>query len=370
MVYSTIPKTLPEKIAARIAYMESHSIKIETKEDLAQALTDSGLNYVVESEERLNPRRENEQTGRFEIYRTDTGHLLGADRTERYEIIQNATALEPIFAFAATQTTPVYLSNANVYDNGSSISVSVDIGHMLIGDPKVGDVVLSRMTITTAHDGSGATRITITPYRVACMNGAIGWGNSSSAYVIRHTKTAEERIAAINATIAGVRYGMKQTEAVYQALATARMTRDQLIAAMDLVYPILGKEKQAAKNAKENRDQVIANFEDADGGFIDRETGWNGFNAFTHLTSHGSEVRIHDESRTPEQALALSKLSGAANKTDRASLKAVVTVLDMEDDIARILRSVESSQAATLATYAPQAMQTGSYDLFSLEVGA
>lgn len=368
MVYQSIP-TLPEKIAQLVANIKAQSTMIKTPSDLDAALARHGLDFKVEKEERTNPRRNNETTGRFEIYRTDTGHMIGADRTDRYELIQNSTALEPIAHFAATQTDPVYLSKAHVFDNGSMISVSVDFGHMMIGDPKVGDVVFQRMTITTAHDGSGATRITIRPFRVKCSNGMIGFGDATAAHVIRHTKTAEERITQINATMRGVRLQMAKTEAVYQVLATAAVSRAQMESILDGVFPTEGKEKQAAKNAKEQREQVIAAYVNADGGFIDRNTAWNAFNAFTHYTTHASETRIHDEGRTPEQASALSKLNGAAAKLDHKALGTIVKVLELDDDIARILRAVETSQAAQLAVYAPAPVQTEKIDIFSIGMG-
>lgn len=368
MVYQSLP-TLPEKIARQIALMQASAIKVANQSDLISAIDKSGLNYTVEAAERLNPRRNDERTGRYEIFRTDSGHMLGADRTKRYTITQNAKALEIIYAFASTQKDPVYLSNAHVFDNGSSWSVSVDFGFALIGDPKKGDVIMQRMTISGAHDGSGATRIAITPFRVKCLNGACGWDSATTSHVVRHTKTADARIDEINLAMNGVRRSMAKTEAVFQALATAQMTRAQFIKSMDLVYPVEGKEKQAAKNAQESRERAIANYESADGGFIDRETGWNGFNSYTHITTHESNVRIHDENRTPEQAMALSKLSGAASKLDQKALSGVVKVLKMEDDIARILRRVETSQVANLALYAPQPVTIGALSIWDLEVG-
>lgn len=346
-----------------IEKIKNRATAITTKEGLENALTLAGLNYVVEKEERKNPRRGNEVTGRFEIYRADTGHMLGADRTDRYNIIQNSDALSIIADFAQAEGGPVYLSNAQVFDNGSWISISVDMGHMLIGDPKIGDVVMKRITITNSHDGSGSTRVIITPFRLKCSNGQCT-GSAESIFSVRHTGTAQEKMKEISRVIRGVQAVMRKTEATYQVLTTAAVRREQFDAVLDFLFPLDKGGDVSAKNQTQIRKTVALNYQMADGGFIERDTGWNLFNSITHYTNHDAQVRVHDENGNETQARAASLIGGNIAKTNQRALSRIVEVLDLDDDIARMLRKVETSQAATLATYEAKPLS-----IFDLEVG-
>jgi len=329
---------------------ENNGIKIETSADLAPALSRLGMDYEVEMVPRTNYRNvEDDAHGFYEVYRKDTGHLLGAGMTNKYGVVQNANQLEILTHIAKEEGGPVFVRNPHVYDNGRSISLNVDMGIMTIGDAKVGDIVMKRATLKNSHDGSGSASIMITPYRLRCSNGMCA-AMGATGIKIPHTKTAAERIKAFAQTVQKIAPAMRATEATYQVLATAVVEKAQFARILDALFPLEGN-AQAVKNAKNIRDIVIANYQSADGGFIDRETGWNMLNAVTHYTTHDAPVRLHGGT-TPEQARAMSQIDGAASQLAQKAMKTIVQTLEIEDDITRMLRMVETSQAAQLATYA------------------
>lgn len=340
-----------------------NGIQIANNADLAPALAKMGFNYEVEMVPRTNYRNaEDTDHGFMEVYRTDTGHLLGAGVTARYGVVQNAEQLEIINHITASEGGPVMIRNPHVYDNGRSISLNVDMGIMTIGNPKVGDVVMKRVTIKNSHDGSGSASIFVAPYRLRCANGMCA-ASDAVGIKIPHTKNASERIKLFAQTVQKIGPAMRKTEMTYQVLATSVVSKEQFARVLDTLFPFEGKDKQAQKNASEIRDIVIANYQSADGGFIDRDTGWNLLNAVTHYTTHDAPTRVHG-STTPEQARAMSQIDGSAAKLAQKAMGTIVKTLDLDDDIARMLRQVETSPAAMLATYAPAELS-----IWDLEMG-
>lgn len=342
----------------------NHGIKIANEADLAPALARMGFDYEVEMVPRTNYRNaEDTDHGFMEVYRTDTGHLLGAGVTARYGVVQNAEQLGIITHMAKEDGGPVMIRNPHVYDNGRSISLNVDMGIMTIGNPQVGDVVLKRVTIKNSYDGSGSASIFIAPYRLKCKNGMCA-ATDIVGIKIPHTKTASERIKLFADTVKKIGPAMRKTEITYQVLATSVVDKEAFSRVLDALFPMEGKDKQAQKNAKEIRDIVIANYQSADGGFIDRDTGWNLLNAVTHYTTHEAPTRVHGAT-TQEQARAMSQIDGSAAKLAQKAMVTIVKTLEIEDDITRMLRSVETSQAAQLATYA----QPERLSIFDIGVG-
>jgi hypothetical protein len=332
----------------------NNGIKIATEADLAPALANMGFNYEVEMVPRTNYRNaEDTDHGFMEVYRTDTGHLLGAGVTARYGVVQNAEQLGIVAHMAREEGGPVMLRNPQVYDNGRSISLNVDMGIMTIGNPQVGDVVLKRVTIKNSHDGSGSASIFVAPYRLKCKNGMCA-ATDITGIKIPHTKSASERIKLFADTVKKIGPAMRKTEVTYQVMATTVVNREQFARVLDTLFPFEGKDKQAQKNAKEIRDIVIANYQSADNGYIERDTAWNLLNSITHYTTHEAATRVHG-STTAEQARAMSQIDGAAAKLAQKGMATIVKTLEIEDDISRMLRKVETSQAAQLALYSEPA---------------
>lgn len=329
---------------------ENNGIKIETAADLAPALSRLGMDYEVEMVPRTNYRNvEDDAHGFHEVYRKDTGHLLGAGMTSKYGVVQNAEQLEILTHMAKEEGGPVYIRNPHVYDHGRTISLNVDMGVMTIGAAKVGDTVMKRVTLKNSHDGSGSSSLMVSPYRMYCANGMCG-AMGATGIKIPHTKNAAERIKAFAATVQKIAPIMRATEATYQVLATAVVDKAAFARILDALFPLEGN-TLAIRNAKNIRDIIIANYQSADGGFIERDTGWNMLNAVTHYTTHDAPVRLHGDT-TPEQARAMSQIDGAASQLAQKAMKTIVQTLEVEDDITRMLRMVETSQAAQLATYA------------------
>jgi hypothetical protein len=209
---------------------------------------------------------------------------------------------------------------------------------------------LKRIAFTNSHDGSGAARIAITPFRLRCKNGLVS-AMAGSAITVRHSKTGADRMQQAARILRGIEAQMIRTEATYNALAASKVARDQFAEVLETLFPTEDKTNKAAKNATEAKEAISRYYQDADGNFMERNTGWNLFNSITRFTDHDSPIRANGADHN--EARAASMLTGAIAEKNAKALATCVKVLELDDDIARILAQVETSQAAQLAAYAP-----------------
>lgn len=331
-------------------------IPIQNEADLMDALNQTGLGYTVEMQAHKNART-GADTDWFDLYRADNNVQVGCGVTDRYHVIQNAEAFQPLVEIAKVET-DVHIGGAFAFDGGRTAALAVDFGVMSIGDASLGDTVLKRIAFTNSHDGSGSARISITPYRLRCKNGLVS-ALASSAINIRHTQTAHDRMEQAARILRGIEAQMTKTETAYNVLAKTRVTKDAFAAILETLFPGKEKEGRAAKNAAEAKEAVSRYYADRDGGFLpERDTGWNAFNAVTRYTNHDSGIRVHG---VGDRGLARSAsvLTGKIAEKNAKALATCIDVLGIEDEISRILASVEASQADNIAAMMDAPAQAG-----------
>jgi hypothetical protein len=311
----------------------------------------------------------------------DTQTVFQTGLTKRYHPVQNTRAFEAALEMSQATGQVLYGAKAESFNHGSRSIVQVDMGaadlkdrpgqgnHTI--DRENGDIVFRRLTFLNNHTGGGCVTLICTPYRGACSNGLAVITNSVLAR-ISHTATAEQRIKLLVGAYARGEMAYKATEEVFRVMARTPVNKAKLAEYLESLFPskdAKGNERdgKAAKNTEEAQEAVAAYFADADGGFTDRDTVWNAMNAATRYFTHDSKVRIHGEDRTEVRVHAArmdAMVTGSIAEKNALALRKAVQVFELDDDVARILAQVETSQAAQLATFAAPA-----FDIMNLGVG-
>jgi phage/plasmid-like protein (TIGR03299 family) len=340
-----------------------------------------GLNYQIVTVPHVN-HFTGQPTKFFDTYRSDNNEIMGAGLTDRYSVIQNAESFAAIEDISALYPGDLYFARGMTFDGGRVAVCQIDMGEMEIGEGRRGfkDKVKKYLTWTNSHDGSGAAHIFLSPVRIVCANTLTaalsrtatkkkGVQDVITKFSIRHTATAKERLEEARKTLRVIDGELKRTEITYQTMAKSVMPDDLIAEVLNDLFPLDGKDKQAAKNAKESQARAMDLIRNADDGRIDPRTPWAVYQGINHLLVHESPIRIQDERKSKDTARTQSVLTGTIAEKNAYALSRVLKVADLEDDIERILRQVETSQAAQLAVYAPAPVQTEAIDIFSIGMG-
>ena len=159
----------------------------------AQAITLAGLNEPVKKTPLIyNFDGRPMSTDRYAVVRESDGRFLG-DVGADYVPFQPAEA----FAFfdSVVAAKQAIYHTAGSLNNGRRFWILANMKKLfkIVGDDTVGMFLL----LTTAHDGTLATRMTFTPIRVVCANterAAFNGVRSEAVFSIRHTAKMKYRV--------------------------------------------------------------------------------------------------------------------------------------------------------------------------------
>lgn len=344
---------------------------INTPESLRQALGAHGLLYRVEMHQLTNPM-DGRPIPYYASVRMDTGTVLGAGLTDRYHPIQNEDGFSLIADLAQENKGETVFARGMTFNKGRVAVAQIDLGEMTIGDTGrrgFKDVVKKRVTWTNSHDGSGAAQIFTTPIRIVCANTlTAAMSKSADGVKIRHSESADDKMKEARKLLKIVNGQLTKAETAYNVLARTKISNDVIRDVLAELFPTEGKEAtRGGKNALEAVTAINHFIKDADGGKIDPSTGWNAYNGITRYFDHHSPVRAHGAVKDYTEARQASTLTGNILSKNSQALKLLVDRLEIGDEIDRLLKSVETSQAAQIAAIADA--PAPAYDIFSLEVG-
>ncbi|NDA83112.1 MAG: DUF945 domain-containing protein, partial [Actinobacteria bacterium] len=231
--------------------------------------SDKNYQYVV----RTNPTNKAQ---------TDVLGIVG----ERYVPVQN----EELFAFGD-----------NILDGGGRWETAGSIrgGRVVFGslaleretvlDPSgVADKVKTYLLINTSHDGSIAIQASITPVRVVCantLNLALGAKRGKNAikqsFKIRHTQTAEGKIAVARETLGLANKYMDAFDAMAHAMIQKEITATQFNDIILAAYPKPEKDSKGALKKWENKIDLINDIYTGEFNGMIAGNAWGAFNALT-----------------------------------------------------------------------------------------
>jgi phage/plasmid-like protein (TIGR03299 family) len=253
-----------------LANLNGWNVRLEDLEVPNHLTSDKSYQYVL----RTNPT-DNSQT--------DILGVVG----QRYVPLQN----EDLFAFGD-----------NILDGGGrwETAGSIKGGRVVFGslalerevvlDPTgVNDVVKTYLLINTSHDGSIAIQASITPVRVVCANTLNLALNSSGkkkggvkqSFKIRHTQTAEGKIAIARQALGMADFYMdefsKLANALYEKKVNAKQFNDIILAA----YAKPEKDTKGAIKKWETKVDTINDLYTGEFNGMIAGTGWGALNALT-----------------------------------------------------------------------------------------
>jgi phage/plasmid-like protein (TIGR03299 family) len=175
---------------------------------------------------------------------------------KRYKPIQN----EELFAFADNihDADPnCRWESAGSLKKGKVVFGTVEIPRTMVLDPQgANDTTKLYLIVWTSHDGSVAVQAAVTPVRVVCQNTLnLAMRNAKQSFKIRHTQTAEGKIAIARETL-GLTLGyFDEFEKQAQELFALEVTDKKFHDIIRSIYP--KPEKDAKGSIKKWENKVV-----------------------------------------------------------------------------------------------------------------
>lgn len=261
-------------------------------------------------------------TGKFTPVREDRkgtdSIIAGASFSKHYVPIQNEDAFSVLGEMA--DVADIDFVNVGSWGNGAGIYAQISLGDVIdVGS--TGDRVGKYVSLVNSHDGSRSLQLLVTPYRFFCQNQiskAIGDARRNNKLVsIHHDVRGEGRLREVAAALTFANKVYEESAVAYKQLADRVITMDE---AREAIYRCMIKQDEGLKEKKfESRaTQFIERFNDADGGKLDKLTGWNLYNAIQGAYQHGTK-----KTATYEKSLIMGRIAQQAED----SLKVVTDLL-------------------------------------------
>lgn len=253
-------------------------------------------------------------TGKFTPVREDkTGKdsiIAGNSFSKHYVPIQNEDAFSVLGEMA--DVADIDFVNVGSWGNGAGIYAQISLGDVIdVGS--TGDRVGKYVSLVNSHDGSRSLQLLVTPYRFFCQNQiskALGEARRNNRLVsIHHDVRGEGRLREVAAALTFANKVYEESAAAYKRLADRVITMDE---AREAIYRCMIKQDEGLKEKKfESRaTQFIERFTDADGGKLEKLTGWNLYNAIQGAYQHGTK-----KTATYEKSLIMGRIAQQAESS-------------------------------------------------------
>lgn len=198
---------------------------------------------------------------------------------KRYTAFQN----EDLFAFGDALLDGGRWETAGSIKDGRVVFGSLALDHEIVIDPNgVGDKINTYIMVTTSHDGSLSIQAHNTNVRVVCANThAVALKGSKQSYKIRHTQSADGRIAAAKEAL-GIAYKYneefeKEVKMLFEAEINDKVWNDILLAS----YPRPSKDTKGADKKWSNKIDTLNEIYRGSTNFMIADTAWGAYNALT-----------------------------------------------------------------------------------------
>ena len=253
----------------KLAHLDEWNVRLEDVAIPDTFASDKTYSFVT----RTNP---------FDKTQNDILGVVG----ERYKVLQN----EDLFSFGDN-----ILDGGGRWETAGSIKGgrqvfgSIALADSITLDPNGrADKIDNYLLINTSHDGSVAIQASITPVRVVCANtlnlaltSFKGKNASKQSFKIRHTSTAEGKIAVAREALGLAHKYLDEFSVMANAMIEKEITKAQFDEIVLLAYP--APEKDAKGSFKKHDSKVdllnaiyVGQFNDTISG-----TAWGAYNALT-----------------------------------------------------------------------------------------
>lgn len=318
------------------------------QKNLNEAMKKEGLLYDVKTYKETNPFT-GEELPYFGTYRDDTKHIFKTGLTEKYNTIQNREAAKVLIDFANVADQEVQLKRIGDWNNGQEVFMTMKIdGDQKIGGARSKDTVEQNVSLYLRHDGHSSCKFVISNFRLFCMNQLRALFMKASfdkILRIRHTKTAQDRLAQLSAQWQIINGVFKQTHELYNTMADTKVKQKQVEDVFEALHPT--NSKSASINTMNSKTQEILAgiFADADGGKVPTDTAWNLYNTITNYNTHQNDLYKNHER---------SLLVGTGARNNQEAIKVVQEYTDIapaliQFDVNRLMSKVDVKKTENLS---------------------
>jgi phage/plasmid-like protein (TIGR03299 family) len=258
-------KEVNTKEMLELAHLDNWNVRLEDITIPSGFESDKGYSFVV----RDNP---------FIDKQKDVLGVVG----ERYVPLQN----EELFAFGDNMLDGGgRWETAGSIKNGRQVFGSLALERETVLDPNgVSDKINTYLLINTSHDGSVAIQASITPVRVVCANtlNLALKGKAKQSFKIRHTQTAEGRIAQAREALGLANKYMDEFDIMAKKMIETEISKAKFDEIVALAYPApKGEDKKGSYKKYGTKIDLINSIYVGDYNNTITGTAWGAFNAMT-----------------------------------------------------------------------------------------
>jgi phage/plasmid-like protein (TIGR03299 family) len=258
-------KEVNTKEMLELAHLDNWNVRLEDITIPSGFESDKGYSFVV----RDNP---------FIDKQKDVLGVVG----ERYVPLQN----EELFAFGDNMLDGGgRWETAGSIKNGRQVFGSLALERETVLDPNgVSDKINTYLLINTSHDGSVAIQASITPVRVVCANtlNLALRGKAKQSFKIRHTQTAEGRIAQAREALGLANKYMDEFDIMAKKMIETEISKAKFDEIVALAYPApKGEDKKGSYKKYGTKIDLINSIYVGDYNNTITGTAWGAFNAMT-----------------------------------------------------------------------------------------
>ena len=252
-----------------LAHLDNWNVRLEDVATPEGFNSDKTYSFVT----RTNP---------FDKTQNDILGVVG----ERYKVLQN----EDLFSFGD-----------NILDGGGrwETAGSIKGGRQVFGslaleretilDPNgVSDKINTYLLINTSHDGSVAIQASITPVRVVCANtlnlalsAVRGKKAPKQSFKIRHTQTAEGKIAIAREALGLANKYMDEFDLMAKAMIEKTVTDNQFLEIIAKAYPAPEKDAKGSFKKYDGKVDLLQSIYRGQFNNTIAGTAWGAYNALT-----------------------------------------------------------------------------------------
>jgi hypothetical protein len=273
------------------------------------------------------------------VVRTDTNEAIGQVGNS-YETFDNESFFGPT-AEALIEETGAQIDRFQMLDKGTRAFMRMSWPsdrNIVIGRPKVGDIVGRRATLSTSHDGKWAGKFSLQMLRLVCSNGMVAPIGEYDVS-LTHTQGGHQQLVDLQKLIPVVERYVRQFEAAANILTqTPAMASD--LRTMDIIKKMVdpksnaGEKKGGGANLAQDRINRVMELFTGDQPGADsvecRNTGWGLYQAGNHYFTHEKGFRGQNET---EQRFKSLLPGGPANKEIVRAWDVVTDGLGVSDQI-------------------------------------
>lgn len=174
----------------------------------------------------------------------------------------------------------------------------------------------SYVLLSNGHDGMHAVTAAVTPVRVVCMNTLrAALGSTSAKVSIRHTPSAEQRLAEAQRVLGLAHGAADNMERTARELLAKRIGDADVVDFLDTLIPAEGSDR-ARTRARNIRGDIITRYRSAEDQRPIVGTAWGLFNAVVAYNDHHAAGRVQRDADPAEARM--SRILLRENITDRA----------------------------------------------------